>query len=287
MILSVVGRKPNHSKISLYPQGHTARNLTVALIDKYYLHSLAPFSSLTHDSIFFPTSIFSFSFQTVWKCRGSWSVLPMLCFFGPRETKMQAHTVTLWTSGLYNFYHSLLFFTSAPQSIPCPVSLPHIARKCRLKASPPTTRGSEITVWRENTPPYNHSNSLHFHVDVHAAGWICVSHTAWCFESALLQIPILWSFEVWKWVTIKHLHIYMHTRTTLWQLMQSSQTGPWLFLSRRLVGRCSSDTMGFETKRLRPKQRCFNGSASPRECTVLGRIRDHSHMWSMIHERCS
>lgn len=52
-------RKPNHSKNQFIPTRSHGEEPHCSFIDEYCLHSLAPFSSLTYDSIFFPSPIFS------------------------------------------------------------------------------------------------------------------------------------------------------------------------------------------------------------------------------------
>lgn len=112
---------------------------------------------------------------------------------------MQAHTVPLRTRGLCNFTHCS-FFPSSPQSIPCPVLLPHTGRKCSLKASPPTTPAPRSQSATENTPSYNDSNSL-------PSTWMCtLLHS---------EVPMLQSLVVWMRFTIKQPYIYTLTRRSV------------------------------------------------------------------------
>lgn len=137
--------KPNCSKISLYPRGHARRNLAgfidnAAFNPSFLSHSLTCGSSFFPSPIFFPPRFF----QTLWKAvalevrGGSWCLTKAFLFFSAqKETKMQAHTATLWTGELCNFRSLPTLPSVLSPSLAVP--LPHTGGKCSLKASPPTT----------------------------------------------------------------------------------------------------------------------------------------------------
>lgn len=145
-------RKPNHSKISLYLQGHAAHCsllMNIAFIPwlLFPLSLFIPFSSsLTY---FLP-----FPFR---RCerpgfRDAWgqSMSDQRWLFlrrgrqGCKPTQLHCEA----RDCVISIIHCSLF----PQSIPCLVPLPRSGRKCSLRASPPTTESSEITVCNENKP---------------------------------------------------------------------------------------------------------------------------------------
>lgn len=102
--LTVGGRhwkRNDHSRISLYIQGRTAR----IFVDKYWLHCSAP--SLTQDSILYLLLSFrqkNLGFERVWG--QMMSDQKSLHFFAPMETK---EAIPHRTKGLCNFSQSLLF----------------------------------------------------------------------------------------------------------------------------------------------------------------------------------
>lgn len=175
-------RKPTTAK-SVYTHKVTQWTSLFFMINIAF--SFASFFSHTYYPIFFPSPIFILCHSDGVKalalevCGGSWC-LTRGVFFAPRETNMQAHTVTLWTRGLCNFYHSMLFFSSSPQSIPCPVPLPNIGRKCSLKASSPTTESQRSQSATKILP----------HIMIPIPSLPCGCGCSW-FMSASLQIPIL------------------------------------------------------------------------------------------------
>ena len=204
-------RKPNHSRITLFPQGHTARSLTVPywLILPSFLHSLmipsphfawfipsrAPFT--WRESIGFRGVCVSVCVCVwVWACvcvrvrvcicvcvrvcaRGAADVWPKVF---ARRGGRQRRKPTLLHCEPEECVISItrcslpFFFTSSPQSIPCPVPLPRTGRKRKPQSATTHSPSSETTVCHRMTPPYNDSNSPRFHVDVHAAASKWVYH---------------------------------------------------------------------------------------------------------------
>lgn len=152
--------KPIPSK-SAYDHKVTPLPHPLRLIVEYCLHCSPPFLSVAHHFIYSPSPVScSRCFQGAW---GQLMSDQRWLFFCQGETKRPAHTATLWTGGLCNFYYSLLPFSSihSVPGAPSHASAGNVASKRHH----PQQKLGDHSLQREYSPIPS-SQFPHFHVDV-------------------------------------------------------------------------------------------------------------------------